>query len=171
MMNIVLKPAEPKDFEDYYEVKCGESEIFWMGYDGVPSRDLMYQVFMSRLGSLRFEKPGDKRINMIQVNGLNVGMIQFTLSEEGLEFGISLKESEQGKGYGTIGMKQAVDVAKQYSNYCFAHIRDDNLASQHALMKAGLKPTNCFEIKFFPQTGTVKYRKYEGKNIEVKLEL
>lgn len=158
--NIQLKPAEPQDFEDYYEVKCGASEIFWMGYDGIPAREKMEQVFMSRLGSIPFGKPGDKRINMIQVDGRNVGMIQFSLSDEGLEFGISIKETEQGKGYGSIGMRQAMSMAKQYSKHCFAHIRDDNIASQKALTQAGLKPTDEVEMKHFPQTGMVAYRKY-----------
>ena len=159
-MAIELVPARPEDFEDYYAVKCGASEIFWMGYDGIPAREKMYEVFMSRLGSVRFSQPSDKRINMIRVDGRNVGMIQFTLSEEGLEFGISIREDEQGKGYGTEGMKQAVRMAGQYADQLFAHIRDDNYPSQKALTRAGLQPTDDVRMMDFPQTGKVGYRKY-----------
>lgn len=155
-----LNPSEESDFEDYYEVKCGKSEIYWMGYDGIPARDAMAAIFRSRLGNNRFERSGDKRIYMIQADGNNVGMIQFTLSDEGLEFGLSVKESEQGKGYASTGMKQAVEIARKYSEHCFAHIRDDNIGSIKACMSAGLKPTNDVKNKSFPQTGIVSYRKY-----------
>lgn len=156
-----LKPAEEKDFEDYYEVKCGQSEILWMGYDGIPARDMMERVFHSRLGSCRFERPGDKRIFMIQADGKNVGMIQFSLSEEGLEFGLSVKESEQRKGYASVGMQQAVEIARAYSDHLFVHIRDDNTGSIRACMSAGLKPTDDVELKEFHKAGLVPYRKYE----------
>ena len=57
-------------------------------------------------------------------------------------------------------MKQAVVLAKEYENRCFAHIRDDNTASITAMTRAGLKPTDDVVMKYYPQTGTVGYRKY-----------
>ena len=156
-----LKPAEENDFDDYYDVKCGKSEIFWMGYEGIPARDTMQKVFYSRLGSSRFKQSGDKRIYMIQVDGKNVGMIQLSLSEEGLEFGYSIKESEQRKGYASAAMRQAVEIAKEYSNSLFAHIRDDNIGSIKVCMSAGLKSTDDVEMKMFPQTGMIGYRRYK----------
>ena len=149
-----------EDFEDYYAVRCGESDIFWMGYEGPPARETMHRVFMSRLGTNSFENPGDKRIYMIRADGRNVGFIQFSLSEEGLEFGYSVLDQERGKGYGSAGMKLAVALARHYHENCFAHIRDDNIASQKAMMKAGLVPTEDAELKFFPAGGPGPYRKY-----------
>lgn len=159
--NVKLVPCKEEDFDDYFRVKCGESEIFWMGYAGKPKRELMRNCFMSRLGDHNLLDPGDKRIYMIKVDDKNVGMIQFTLSDEGLEFGISIDKEEQGKGYGSAGMKLAVIEAGKYSEHCFAHIRDDNYASQKALMRAGLKRTDKFKMVDFPQTGEVAYRLYE----------
>ena len=157
---ISLEPSQQSDFEDYYAIRCGESDIFWMGYEGPPARDTMANVFMSRLGEKRFEQPGDKRIYMIKKDGKNVGFIQLSLSEEGLEFGYSVLDGQRGKGYGSEGIKQAVKIAKRYRYKCFAHIRDDNIASQKAMMKAGLKPTDEVEMKAFPKSGMVGYRKY-----------
>lgn len=159
-MDIYLEPCKAEDFESYYAIRCGESDIFWMGYDGPPARQIMKNVFMSRLGENRFEQPGDKRIYMIKVDGRNVGFIQFSLSDEGLEFGYSVLDEERGNGYGSAGIKIAVEMARTYSNHCFAHIRDDNIASQKAMMKAGLKPTEDVEMKYFPQSGVIGYRKY-----------
>lgn len=157
---ITVVPCVKEDFEDYYAIRCGKSDIFWMGYDAPPARDVMERVFMSRLGGNRLEQPGDKRIHMIKADGRNVGFIQFTLSEEGLEFGYSVLDGERGKGYGSAGMKLAVDMARQISDRCFAHIRDDNFASQKAMTRAGLRPTDEVEMKPYPVSGIVGYRKY-----------
>ena len=162
-MNTMIKlvPSEMNDFVDYFAIRCGESDVFWMGYDGPPDRAVMESCFKTRLGGNRFSQPGDKRIYMIKASGRNVGFIQFSLSDEGLEFGYSVLDQERGKGYGSAGMRAAAVVAKQYSDYCFAHIRDDNYASQIAMKKAGLKPTDDVVMKLFPKTGVVGYRKYE----------
>ncbi len=157
---IELIPCIAEDFDDYYAIRCGESDIFWMGYEGKPDEDMMRKIFMSRLGDNRLECPGDKRIHMIKADGKNVGFIMFTLSEEGLEFGYSVLDEERGKGYGSAGMKLAVDMALKVSNNCFAHIRDDNLASQKAMSRAGLVPTDDVEMKDYPRTGIVAYRKW-----------
>lgn len=160
MANVTLSPAEPQDFEDYYAIRCGKSDMFWMGYEKPPVRDTMEQLFMCRLGTSRLERPGDKRIYMIQADGKNVGFIQFSLSGEGLEFGYSVLDGERGKGYGSAGMKQAVVLARKYETRCFAHIRDDNIASITAMTRAGLRPTDDVIMKHYPQTGAVSYRKY-----------
>ena len=126
MEKIELIGAKPEDFDDYFRIKDSDSDVFWMGFDGRPDRNKLYDCFMNRTADKPLSKSGDKRIYMINVNGRNVGVIQFSLSEEGLEFGISVAESEQGKGYGSAGMKLAVKEAVKYSDRCFAHIRDDN---------------------------------------------
>lgn len=162
MEKIDLMPCIREDFEDYFEIKCGDSEIFWMGYDGKPDRDMMMHIFETRLGDNRLSLSGDKRIYMIKVNGINVGFIQFSLAEDGLEFGYSVMEKYQGKGYGTAGMKLAVEKAKEFSAHVYAHIRDDNIASIKAMTRAGLKATDDVKMEHFPQTGDVLYRLYEN---------
>ena len=157
---VVLSPCAEEDFEDYYAVRCGESDIFWMGYEGPPDREAMRSVFMDRLGNNRLERPGDKRIHMIRTDGRNVGFIQFSLSAEGLEFGYSVLDGERGKGYGSAGMRIAAVLARQYCDHCFAHIRDDNFASRKAMTRAGLKATDDHVTKYFRGTGEVGYRKY-----------
>ena len=159
-MKVTLVPATLNDFEDYYAIRCGVSDIFWMGYDGPPERELMKNIFMSRLGDSPLTSSGDKRIYMIKADAKNVGFVQFTINDEGLEFGYSVLDQERGKGYGTAGMKLAVAEALQYSSHCFAQIRDDNIASQLAMTHAGLKATNDYKLKLFPKSGMIKYRKY-----------
>ena len=159
-MIVELVPCSLSDFEDYYEIRCGESDIYWMGYNGPPDKEAMRKVFMTRLGGNRFETPGDKRIHMIKVDGKNVGFVQFSLSDEGLEFGYSVLDQKRGHGFGSAGMKLAVEQARMYGYKCFAHIRDDNIASQKAMMKAGLKPTSKYEMKPFPGSGIIAYREY-----------
>lgn len=98
---------------------------------------------------------------MIKDDGRNVGFIQLTCSDEGTEFGISIRDEERGKGYGTAGMKLAVAIARKHCQRCFARIRDDNYASQYALMKAGFKRTDQYEMREYPQAGLFAYRRYE----------
>lgn len=159
--NIVLVPAVPDDYEDFFAIRCGESDVFWNGYEGPPEKNMMRDIFMARLGDHALEQNGDKRIYMIKADGRNVGYIGMTYSDEGIEFGYSVLDPERGKGYGSEGMKQAVKLAKQYSDHCFAHIRDDNIASQKAMAKAGLFPTEDVAPRYFLNTGWVGFRKYE----------
>lgn len=160
---ILLKPSENRDFEDYYAIRCGDSDVFWMGYEKRPEREIMHQVFEERLGNSRLEQIGDKRIYMITANGKNVGFIQFSVIDEGIEFGCSVLDKERGKGYGFAGIKQAVILAKNIARCCIAHIRDDNIASQKVFIGAGFTRTSEVEMKHFFGAGVKGYRKYELK--------
>lgn len=158
---IKLLPAKRKDFEDYYKIRCGESDIFWMGFDGPPKREIIEKVFSERLGASTLEKVGDKRIYMIKVADENVGFVQFSKIDEGLELGYSILDECRGKGYGSEALCEAVCLAKTMSNCLVAYIRDDNEASKRVIEKAGLKPTDEANLEFFKGTGEVLHRRWE----------
>ena len=157
---VTLIGSKIEDFEDYYNLKCGRSEIYWIGFAGKPDKEKLRACFRKRLGDNDFGNTDDKRVYMIKVAGRNVGTVLLTLDEEGVEFAISILEEEQGKGYGTEAIRLAIPIAKQYSNVCHTEIRDDNYASQKALTRAGFRRTDEFYMKEFPGAGLVGYRKY-----------
>lgn len=163
-MDVILAGSAEEDFEDYYKIKCGDSDIYWMGFEGKPDRETLYRCFMSRLGDSPLEKEGDKRIYMIKslADGevKNVGVIQFTIDPVGLEFGISVGEEHQGKGYGPKGVALAVELAKQYGRTVYARIRDDNYPSQQCFLKNGFVRTEEYEMVNYPRAGEEKFRKY-----------
>lgn len=48
---IELNEATLDDFDDYYAIRCGKSDIYWMGYEKAPDRDLMYKSFKGKVGN------------------------------------------------------------------------------------------------------------------------
>ncbi len=158
---IKLAVAKKEDFEDYYKIRCGESDIFWMGFDGPPERDVMEKVFDARSEGASFEKNSDKRIYMVKAKDKNVGFVQFSLTEEGIELGYSILDEEQGKGYGSAALSEAVKLASGIRSWVIAEIRDDNEASKRVIEKAGLKPTEEGSFEFFKGTGEVFFRKWK----------
>ena len=160
---IRLTIAKKEDFEDYYKIRCGESDIFWMGFDGPPEREVMKKVFDSRSAGAPFENNGDKRIYMVKVENNNVGFVQFSLTEEGIELGYSILDEERGKGYGSDALSEAVKLAGEIRNCVIAEIRDDNEASKRVIGKAGLKPTEEGSYKYFKGTGDVFFRRWEAR--------
>lgn len=162
-VRVKLLPASEGDFEAYFAIKSSDSDIFWMGYDGPPDKENLRTCFMGRLGSCPFEKPGNKRIYMIDAEGQKAGYIQFTFGENDVESGISVLDSFRGQGIGTKAMGQAAILLKAMDRPVLVHIRDDNFASQRIHIKAGFVPTEDVVPRFYPQTGWVPYRRYDLK--------
>jgi len=164
MNNVRLVESFPDDYENYYQIRCDETDIYWMGHKSKPDYEKLKQCFMERLSTCRFSQEGDKRIMMICTESKedsSIGQVLFTLREGGIEIGISIKKEFQGLGLGTHVIGQAVAFAGQYSNILLAYIRDDNFASQHCFKKNGFVPTDDFVINEYPNAGNVKFRKYE----------
>lgn len=157
---ITIKPSTIDDFEDYYQIKCGDSDIYWMGFSSAPQRETLYSCFLTRLGDKPFHQIGDKRIYMIQRDRQSVGYIQFSLEEEGLRFGVSMDGRFQGKGYATAGMEEAIRIAKRYSDELFTYIRDDNIASQKLFLRLHFTRTDTVLMREYPRVGKIPYRKY-----------
>ena len=160
---VSLTQAKKEDFEDYYRIRCGKSDIFWMGFASAPDETVMKKVFEERTEDAPFEKDGDKRIYMINADGKNIGFVQFSLAEEGIELGYSILEEECGKGYGSKALVEAVKLSGEFRNRVIAHIRDDNEASKKVIERAGLKPTEEGSIGHYEGTGDVFFRKWELK--------
>ena len=164
MEGIKLIPATDKDFEGYYNIKCGDSDIFWIGFTGKPNKENLRKCFLGRLGDVREAKPGEKRIyvaNSPETGDEVLGIIQFDYGEDGIEIGISVNEKMQGKGIGKASVKAALEILSCIDARVFTRIRDDNIRSQKCFLSNGFKRTELFENVNFPQSGTIKFRTYE----------
>ena len=119
-------------------------------------------VFSERLAPKTLIEVGDKVIYMAKdANGDTVGFAMLSLTEDGIEIGISLLQRYQGLGYGTEIISEITSLAiGEYEQTLFARIRDDNTASQRIFLKNGFKRTEQFEMREYPEVGYVPFRKY-----------
>ncbi len=162
MTEILFVPASEKDFEGYYDIKCQDGDIFWMGFSGKPDKDNLKKCFMSRLGGLG-DHSGNKKIYIGKPadGGDVLGYVQFTFDEDELEIGISIGEASQGKGIGKAAVKEAVKVLAGVKQKVFARIRDDNIRSQKCFLDNGFVRTDKYETVNYPRSGLVKFRRYD----------
>ncbi len=163
MAEIRLVPATENDFEGYYDIKCGDGDIFWMGFAGKPDKENLRKCFLSRLGGFENKDGGNKKIYIVKpANGADdvLGYIQFTFDEKDLEIGISISEKAQGKGVGKAAVKAAVEVLSNVNQNVIARIRDDNIRSQKCFLNNGFVKTEEYEVINYPRSGLVKFRRY-----------
>lgn len=161
MSRIRLLGATLDDFEDYYRIRCEPSDIFWMGHTSAPDYQMIYGVFSERLGSKTLSVVGDKVIYMAKdANGNTVGFTMLSITDTGIEIGISMFQIFQGCGLGTEIISETLFLALKHGNIVYARIRDDNIASQKIFIKNGFIRTDQFEMKQYPQVGYVAFRKY-----------
>lgn len=158
---IRLIGATIDDFEDYYKIRCEPSDIFWMGHTSPPDYQMIFGVFSERLGTNSLSKNGDKVIYMAKnANDESVGFLMLSLTNYGIEIGVSLFEKYQGHGFGTRIIKDALFLCQNYNFIIYARIRDDNTASQKIFLKNGFCRTENFEMKKYPKVGYVALREY-----------
>ena len=161
MSRISIVEASIDDFDDYYQIRCEPSDIYWMGHTSAPDYDFIFGVFLERLGPKTLSRVGEKVIYMAKDdNDATVGFAMMSLTSIGIEIGISLFQKYQNMGYGAEIVSEIVSVAEKYGLLLFARIRDDNIASQKIFMKNGFNRTEQFEMKEFPKVGYVAFRKY-----------
>lgn len=162
MPRIKLIGASLDDFEDYYQIRCEPSDIYWMGHTSPPNYQMIRGIFSERLAPKALKEEGDRVIYMAKdANGDTVGFAMLSLTNDGIEIGISLLQKFQGLGYGTEIISEIVSLATgEYEHSLFACIRDDNKASQKIFMRNGFNRTEQFEMKEYPKVGYVPFRKY-----------
>lgn len=161
MSRIRLFGASINDFEDYYRIRCEPSDIYWMGHNSAPNYKMIYGVFSERLGPRTLLNIGDKVIYMAKdENGESVGFAMLSLTDSGVEIGISLLEKCQGQGFGTEIISLLLPIAEEYRLPIFASIRDDNVASQRIFQKNSFKRTNFYEMRTYPKVGLMAFRRY-----------
>ena len=133
-----------------------------MGHTSPPDYQMIRGVFSERLAPKTLIEVGDKVIYMAKdANGDTVGFAMLSLTEDGIEIGISLLQRYQGLGYGTEIISEITSLAiGEYEQTLFARIRDDNTASQRIFLKNGFKRTEQFEMREYPEVGYVPFRKY-----------
>lgn len=153
--------ASIDDFEDYYQIRCEPSDIYWMGHTSAPDYLMIYGVFSERLGPKTLSEVGDKVIYMAKdTNDETIGFTMLSLTDSGIEIGISLSQKKQGMGFGTEMISETLTLALVYDTTIYARIRDDNTASQRIFTKNGFVKTEQYEMKQYPQVGYVAFRKY-----------
>lgn len=147
---VTLRKAELSDFDSYYTIKCGKSDIYWNGFETPPARDRLYASFIGRLED-RPDQPGCMVLYLIcGPSGQVVGYTQFSYNEDGTEFAFSILAEHQGKGYGTQAVAAA--VKKTGTGCLYARIREDNAPSRRCFEKNGfVKDPSYFEDHYFPQ--------------------
>ena len=161
MKDIIIQNAILDDYDDYYTIRCEESDIYWMGHKSKPDYDYLFNVFKERVAGKRFKVSGDKTIYMVKKeSGVAIGFTMLSVTDVGIEIGISILKKYQGMGLGTIIIARIIEIARSYSNYLVARIRDDNIASQTVFTKNGFVRTTEYELKFFPKAGLIPFRKY-----------
>lgn len=161
MSTIKLVGASLDDFEDYYRIRCEYSDIFWMGHTSPPDYEMIKGVFSERLGTNVLSDVGDKIIYMAKKeNDDTIGFVMLSLTNFGIEIGISLFQKFQGLGLGTMIISKALAMSHSFNLPIYAQIRDDNTASQKIFLKNGFYRTEEFEMKNYPKVGNVPFRKY-----------
>ena len=163
MAEIKLIPATENDFEGYYLIKCGDEDIFWMGFTSKPDRKVLKKCFLERLVKIEDAPDGGKCIYMIKPADSDacLGYIQFTKCGDTIEIGISVGGTAQGKGIGKAAVRAALDVLSGFDVTVFARIRDDNVRSQKCFIANAFVRTEDFEPVDYPASGIVNFRKYE----------
>lgn len=135
---VTIEDAKRTDFDDYYKIRCGKSDIYWMGYEAPPQYESLKKVFHSRIVESSFSNIGDKRIYMIKYTKrkMIVGFIQLSLTLDGVEIGYSVMEQYQGKGIGTQALALAVEIALKISECVYLEILEkiQHLVSLHKEM-------------------------------------
>lgn len=149
------------DFVDYYRIRCEPSDIYWMGHNSAPDYQMIHGVFSERLGPKTLLNIGDKVIYMAKdENEDSVGFAMLSLTDSGIEIGISLLEKCQGQGVGTEIISLILPIAEEYHLPIFASIRDDNVASQRIFQKNSFKRTDLYEMRTYPKVGLMAFRRY-----------
>ena len=152
-------------FDDYFKMKCDETDMYWNGYASPPNEEGLKKVFESRLSSVPFHDVGDRRIYFIhlQDQNKNIGFMQLRMHSDAVELGYSILQPYQGRGYGTKGLELGVKRALEHGKKVFARIRDDNIPSQRIALKNGFIRTDNYEL--------VDYPSYDDMNIKFRVYL
>lgn len=159
-----LRLATASDFNAYYKIKCGYSDIYWNGFDAAPDRVGLYAAFEKRLRNTP-DVTGSKVIYMIEADdGTACGYIMFTYNAADVELGFSILEKYQGRGYGTFAVQESLKLLQNQT--VFARVRPDNMPSQKCFEKSGF--TLAYretEAKYYPLDGrNYCYNRFELDN-------
>lgn len=165
MQKIFLRGVDEDDYDDYYIIRSSPADIYWNGYADKPNKEELRNLFIQRLGNAPFEKEGDKRLFLIQLecDGVvsSVGFVQLAKKKDGTDIGYAVAEKFQGHGYATEALKLGINLARGFGDSIYVQIRDDNISSQKVAQKCGFIVTDEYIEIEYPRAGIVKVRKYK----------
>lgn len=157
---MILKKAEIQDFDSYYKIKCGKSDIYWNAFETEPNREGLYGAYLTRLED-HPDQTGSKVIYFIcGADGTLAGYIQITYFEQETELGYSILQEYQNRGYGTQAVAEVLKLIGK--GVVFAQVRQDNVPSRRCFEKNGFTKQSNYSQKYHPLDGkTFSYDRFE----------
>lgn len=159
-----IRIATTEDFEVYYKIKCGKSDIYWNGFEKAPDKEGLRKAFESRLANTP-DILGSKVLYMIVDDDDEAcGYVMFTYNEQDVELGMSILETHHGHGYGTMAIAESLKLLR--GSLVFSRIRPDNIPSQRMVEKNGFKLVyQETEPRYYPMDGSYHcYNRFEKKS-------
>lgn len=156
-----IRVATADDYEEYYKIKCGYSDIYWNGFDKKPDYNGLKKAYLNRLVNNPNEIGSKVIYIIVSDDGVSCGYIMFTYNENDVEIGFSIQQDYQGKGYGTMAVREALKLLQ--GRTVFARIRPDNIPSQRCFEKNGFVfRRQETEEKYYPlDNSTHCYNRFE----------
>ncbi len=148
MVNI--KPAEEKDFEFWYSLKCEDDNIFWAGLgEEKPDREKL-KVFFDKTVSLAGE-PGERKLFIVYDEAEPIGEISIKPNGDKCGIPFSISESKRGNHRAEDAFMLGLQKAKELGFKRFdGRVREDNLASFFCLAICGVKKSGEYDTEFVP---------------------
>lgn len=169
---IYLSETSPAEYDEYYRMRCGDSDIYWNGHLTKPDRESFRALYLSRISSTPLKVEGDRNLLFVRLgDGLStdlyVGFVQLIMRGQTMELGYGILDEYQGRGYATDALGLATQRAERYGLPTILRIRDDNIASRKVAAKNGYERTDEHEEVNYPNRGLTKlwiYRRVNPKN-------
>lgn len=160
---MISKIATLADFEKYYLLRQDETNIYWTGYQALPSREKLFDWYKiniekpSRHFFVFFEDSNEKDI----IGYLYIDKITENLEEVSVSYGVYSKMA--GIGYATEINHFAMDFVKERLmeiKLMSAWIAEDNIGSIKCLEKNGYHRLNVSKIVEFAGGELKTFYKY-----------
>lgn len=142
----VLKASED-NYDDYYSIRSEDKNLYWTGYESPPDYENFKLWFKNRI------KDKDRDIFLLYKDGQCIGSLHIDYYPDYATIGYSVKQAFEGKGYGTLIVKEAIKIIKsnksQRENLCSikAWINAENLGSIKVAEKNNFRRNKNNKIK------------------------
>lgn len=127
--NQSLIRAKMEHYDDYYEIRCEDKNLFWTGYSNPPNYMKFREWYQQRLNDT------NRHIYLIYNEEESLGSLHIDFYENYAAIGYSVKKTHEGKGIGTKLVNEAINLVKNEKErrsdlkYIKAWINQSNIAS------------------------------------------
>ncbi|MCF8380985.1 MAG: GNAT family N-acetyltransferase [Bacteroidales bacterium] len=139
--------ATKNKYDDYYSIRSEEKNLFWTGYEKAPHYENFKKWYAERLSD-----PA-RDIYLMYFNEKCVGSLHIDFHDDSIAIGYSVKESFEGKGFGTLLVKESVRLAKlskkqgRKIGLIRAWINFQNIGSIKVIEKNGFQQSEISEVR------------------------